>query len=455
MMKISKKEVIDALWHRGIVAAHYLRPHQRELYNLICKTSRDIVVPNISRRFGKTTTCVAYAIEQCMQKKQVVRYATAFLTDLKEFLLPICNDVLSSCPAELLPQYKSSEKAFYFKNGSILKLIGIDKNPNGLRGNAVDLLIVDEAAFIDNLEYLWLSIILPATLHRDFKIMFPSTPPKDTEHYWLTLMARAKKSNTYIEKTLDDNTHLPQHEKDRILSEYPSATDSSYLREYYCKVTKDEKTVITPEYNEEKHVMCIERPLYTNLQTVIDVGGTMDKTGIALFYYNFHMGTMDIIASALVDRNSGTETIVAKVLELEEKHFPDGRIDRIMDCPGVTRIDFSKAGLPTRPPRKEKGSAEANVTQLRLALQNSKIRIHNEFNDDLKTTLDLGQWNKSGTDYKRTTLLGHWDLGVAVAYGYRELNRGNPFPKDYGLDPTTARIKDANRSKNNANWLLD
>jgi len=170
-------------WRRGRLD-YKLRPEQRRLKRLLYDSPKGMAVFNISRRLGKTTTCVTFCDENARRKKQHIRFATAFLRDLEKFVLPIFEQVLSDCPPELRPRYFPSKKEWRYRNGSVIKLIGVDKNPNGLRGNAIDILIIDEAAFIKNLKYLYQSIIVPATMKRKFKLIFPFTPPEAPEHFW-------------------------------------------------------------------------------------------------------------------------------------------------------------------------------------------------------------------------------------------------------------------------------
>ena len=106
------------LWKRGAVADFYLKKHQWLIYSLLKLTKKDIIVLNISRRFGKSTTCATYCVEQArLNPWLTIRYATAFLTDLEDFIKPIFDDIFSTCPDEFMPEYLESKKRYVFKNG--------------------------------------------------------------------------------------------------------------------------------------------------------------------------------------------------------------------------------------------------------------------------------------------------------------------------------------------------
>ena len=363
----------DELWRRGIVAPWYLHEHQMPLYDLFSSSGRDIIVPNLSRRFGKSTTCVVYADEQARNKKQDIRFSTAFLTDLEKFILPIFDLVLTSCPLDVLPRYLKSKKTWIYPNGSTIQLIGLDKNPNGIRGNAVDLLIIDEAGFVSSLEPLYKRVIVPATINRNFKIIFSSTPPEEADHFWLELVEIAKQAGTYLERTIEDNTTISQEERERVIEASGGRNSIDVQREYYCVAVRDPKTVIIPEFNEKIHIHPIKAPDFYFPQTVIDFGGSVDFTGIVLGYYDFKRAKYCIINSALVENNTSTEDLLKIVYALEKESFPEGsNIDRVADCFGQARIDLNlRDNFHTRMPKKGKGSVEANINLLSCLLYTS------------------------------------------------------------------------------------
>jgi hypothetical protein len=445
-----KPRLVETAWRKGIVAPWYLRPHQRELYKLIATTVRDIIIPNISRRFGKTSTCAVYSIEQAMLQKCHIRYATAFLSDLEEFIIPIFDHVLESCPEDLRPRYLASKKLYIFPNGSKIKLIGLDKNPNAIRGNAIDILIIDEAAFVKNLEYLYKSIIVPATADRPFKVIFPSTPPKDPDHFWaMELIPKAKLRGTYLEFTIDDNLSLSQEEKDRLLEEIGGKDSPEAQREFFCKIIRDPKSIVIPEFSED----CIkdfDLPKFYRPLTAIDFGGSMDKTGIIVCYWDFDRAKFCVRSSGLLDRNTSSDIIEGKTLELEKAisfaKTADGqeRIDRLGDAPGQLRIDLAVKGFVLRPPQKAKGSLEAGINALRLAFMRGEIEIYKQGNKELIATLNHGSWLPNRSDFRRTDELGHLDLLAALMYAYQSVDKSNPYPAYYGrsLDVINLNKKD-------------
>ena len=449
---MTPKALNRELWKRGLISTVYLRPHQRTLYQKLVDTIRDIIVPNISRRFGKSTTCVLYCIEQAIKKKQDIRYATAFLTDLEGFIKPIFDDILSGCPEELRPRYLSSKKLFIFPGGSTIKLVGLDKNPNGIRGNAIDILVIDEAAFVKNLEYLYKSIIIPATADRNFKIIFPSTPPVDPDHFWaLTLIPKAKARDTYLELTLDDNTHLDEKEKDRLLEEIGGRESAIAQREFFCKIVRDPELMVAPEYDKELHVKKLTLPKFYKPLSTIDFGGSMDKHGLVITYWDFDRAKFCIYRDSLLDKNTGSNVIKEAAYDIEKDvNWPGGTVSRVGDAPEQLRIDLTIDGFHCRAPKKEKGSLEANINAIRLAFINNEIEIDVSCKK-LILTLEFGTWLSSKKDWKRTDELGHLDLFAALLYAYKHKDKSNPYPKHWGRSMDNFEA----RQESTDNFLLE
>jgi len=162
----------DILWHRGDLSWKY-HAGQEVIEKAYRKVKRKMFVANCARRFGKTFWLVAKAIEcaiNCKNTLPRIKIATQFMSTMEEFLIPAFEVLLEDCPDDIWAGwelgYSRSKRKFTFLNGAEIKLVGLEKNPNGLRGNYADLVIIDEAGNVDNLAYLYSSVIAPMTLTR-------------------------------------------------------------------------------------------------------------------------------------------------------------------------------------------------------------------------------------------------------------------------------------------------
>jgi phage FluMu gp28-like protein len=166
-IELAKQE----LWLRGNL--DWKLHKAQEILNQVFREARgQLFVGNCSRQWGKSYWGVVKACEVALSTpKAQIRYGAAFQSDLVDFIIPAFEKVIEDAPDECKP--KRVGHFYIFPNGSRIKLVGLDKNPNGLRGNTLDLIIIDECGFVTNLDYIYKSVIIPATLHRpNCKIIF-------------------------------------------------------------------------------------------------------------------------------------------------------------------------------------------------------------------------------------------------------------------------------------------
>lgn len=412
---ISRDDALATLWSRGEISWK-LRPEQKDLLRLIRTVAADLSVFNISRRFGKSTTCATYCVEEALRRTQHIRYATAFLTDLEQFIIPIFEWVLSDCPDEIMPQWLASKKVFRFPNGSVIRLIGLDKNPNGLRGNNIDILIVDEAAFVTRLDYLYRSIIIPATMKRKFKLIFPSTPPESPEHFWSKeLIPKAQQRGTYVELTIDAISDLPPEERKRLLDEVGGEDSATAQREFFCKILVDASRAICPTFNKGLHVAPCHGTNYVQWGLFGDAGGVRDKTVFLFVGYDLATARVLIADELEFAPKTPTSTIVAAV----KARWPDNKT-LVLDAPGQLLIDYSSLGLPASLPAKDDFGAGllllANAFLANAVVIDPRCEL-------LIRTLAGGLLVPNRTDYERTDALGHCDAAAAAIYGLRCVDR--------------------------------
>lgn len=428
-----REKALYAKWYYGRLD-YKLRPEQRKLKKLLEAASNDLNVFNISRRFGKTTTCVTFADEQARRKKQIIKYATAFLTDLEGFVLPIFEWLLMDCPQALKPRYKPSKKEWHYHNGSVIKLIGVDKNPNALRGTAVDLLVVDEASFVKNLGYIYKSVIVPATMKRKFKLIFPSTPPESPEHFWASeLIPKAKERKSYVELTIDQISDLDPKERKRLLDEVGGEFSPTAQREFFCKIIADAERAISPVFNRAIHVQEYS-PDLTYWQAFGDAGGVRDKTVVLKVTWCHRYQKIIVRDEIVFDNKTPSQLIVDGI----KAKFPG--LPLAMDASGQTLVDYASLGLPAMLPKKE--VFEAGIQMLNTCFHNNEIIIHPacEF---LIRSLEGALLNRQRTDFERSDALGHADAIAALIYAIRMVDRRDYFPEIDRLDRSRYHVTEA------------
>ncbi|NJO18762.1 MAG: hypothetical protein HC838_00050 [Spirulinaceae cyanobacterium RM2_2_10] len=456
-------------WRRKDLG-YLLHAGQRKLDLAFEQSTGQLFVANIARQFGKSFWAVSKAVALAMRKpKARIKYGTAFQTDLTEFILPTFDAVLSDCPANLKPRYKVQGSKFVFPNGSEIKLVGLDKNPNSVRGNVIDLIVIDEAGFVEKLEYIYKSIIIPATLHRpDCRIIFVSTPPTTPAHAFNDFIQMAEVNGAYVMLTINDNPLITEEDVERMAREMGGRHSTTFRRECLCELVLDEDLALCKEWN-DKYVQ--EPPKdqfyrYYHKYSAMDMG-RKDHTALVFGYYDFKRATLFIEDDLTMHGPDWTSITLTQEVNSKEKELwgdadwkgkpfkPFRRIadnnnpHLIVDLSSIHNLHFSET---------DKESLEAMVNEIRLMVSQGRIIVSPKAKMVIGC-LKYGIWDKNRKEFSRNKIYGHFDHFAALMYLVRNLSKAtNPIPMDHGFENHTAwlgNIKDQHNLTPNARALGD
>lgn len=402
-----------------------------------------VFLADCSRRWGKDYFGLIVRIEDALAKpRQHLTYATAYGKDITGIVLPIIESIIQDAPAECRPVFKradqGSEGGLRFANGSVIKLVGIDKNPDGLRGRHSDGMTVSEAGFVDALEYSIVSIIMPQLQGRlGATIMLNSTPPTAPGTWYDEVITPDCKDNgRYVLRTIDDNPRLSKAERDEFIEAAGGRDSETCRREYYCERIRSVDRVVLPEFDPALHVEAREAPEWAHGITVIDPG-VRDICAISTGWFDFERqqlyfrrcwgqrgaNTM-VVANALKELESATFPNSkywdgAKIRDNPHMRYSDTEARLILDLNAIHKIKIGAA---------DKDGAEAALHALRGALQRQQIVVHPEAVEMIQH-LQNAVWNKGRTSYERNELYGHFDFVDVAKYAWRHAPRNmNPIP---------------------------
>ena len=430
-----KDEAKAKLWARGELSWK-LHSAQKKVKAALDASTEKLFVGNCSRQFGKSYLMASVAIETAIKgPNRRIKYAAAFQTDLKEFIIPSFVAVLADCPAALRPIYKSSGSKFVFTNGSEIKLLGVDKNPDGLRGNTIDLIILDECGFMRNLESLYRDIILPATTHRpNARIIMISTPPKSPGHDFKMFAEKAEIAGNYAVFTIYDNPMLSVAQMDQLAIECGGKESTTFRREYLCEFITDSESSIIPEFTVEKAAeltQIVERPPFFDAYVALDVG-FKDLTAVLFAYWDFQNARLVIEDEFSINRMTTQQ--LADGIKAKEKalwgmkkpllRVSDTDLRLIHDLTVVHGINVQAT------PKDDKETA---INAVRLMIGAGKVVIHPRC-INLLAHLKYGIWNASRTTFDRSQDHGHYDFVDALVYLVRSIRKHrNPVPESHGI----------------------
>jgi len=481
-VNLSKQEALAELWRRGRLNWK-LHDGQKKIDLVLSNIPGQLRVICCSRQFGKTYYGVTRAIKKCLQKPgSRVKIGTAFLTDLAELILPAFEEVLSDCPDDCRPVFKRSGSKYVFPNGSEIKLIGLDKNPNGLRGQVPDLILLEEAGFIDALDYLYKSILIPATTHRpDCEIILISTPPSTPAHSFVDFANRAKLEEAYAHFTIFDNPMIGPETILRLMKEsgckWPCsdqeaigvlalmrASDvrtfpgdwtltSTFLREYMCEFVLDDDRALCadwlPQYAQE--VPRDEFYGYYHKLVGMDLG-RKDHTAAIFGHYDFKRAALIVEDELTMEGPEWTtKTLRDDIRKKEWELWGDGTPYRIKEvseketqiAPTFRRVSDnnnphlivdlgSLHNLHFMQVTKD-SSLEQMVNRVREWVKQGRILVHPRCKMVIGC-LQFGIWDKNRKEFERSKVYGHFDHFAALMYLLIHTpQHSNPIPADHGF----------------------
>jgi hypothetical protein len=447
-------------WHRGDLT-HLLHKGQKLINKAYTESIRQLFVCNISRQWGKSYFAVTKSVELALKNpKSRIKYGTAFHTDLTQFILPAFEAVLAGCPAELKPKYKAQGSKFVFPNGSEIKLCGLDKNPNSLRGNQIDLIVIDEAAFVDNLDYVYKSVIMPATLHRpNCKILFISTPPSTPAHPFMDFVQKAELEGNYIKLTIYDNPIITEKDIERMANELGGKDSTTFRREMLCEFITDADLAIIPEWKEE-YVADFPKDEYYNFYhkySAMDLG-VKDFTALIFGYYDFKRATLVIEDEMMMHGPSMNTIKLVDAIKTKEQEVWEGQppFRRISDNNNLHLLQDLSSIHDLHFVSTNKDTLEAMINEVRIMVQSGQLIIHPRCKQ-LAGCLKYGVWNQKKNSFARSSTYGHYDHLAALIYLVRNLAKhSNPIPMDHGFQNHTAwlgNIREANETTKTGNEL--
>lgn len=425
-----------SLWKRGDL---FWKLHlgQLEVEYAFLNSTGKLFVLDCSRQLGKSTWAVAKAIETAIKNPgSKIRYATAFLTDLEQFIMPAFDFVLQDCPEESLPQFKSQKSEYIFPNGSRIKLVGLDMKPNGLRGNKLRLVIIDEAGYVRRLSYLYRNVLIPATTHiPTAKIIMTSTQPEEPDHDFIEFCDKAAITSSYIKLDIYKNPLLTEQQIDELAEECGGKDSTAFRREYLCHRIVEEGRALIPEFNESLHV--VESPKspahrFWHRLAALD-SGVRDLTACLFAYYDFARAKLCIEGEFVIQGHQVTTRRIAELTKEKEEQLGYGSVyRRTADNDNLILLqdlgtEFDLHFSPT-----SKDELAAMVNKVRLWVKSNRIEINPKC-VRLIGSIKAGVWNDHRTEFARSKVHGHYDLIAALVYMVRNCpEQENPVPPFFG-----------------------
>ena len=260
-------------------------PHefQKPIHEACNDTETFFIVACAGRQTGKTTASEQQALLWTLDKKNMIVYWVSPTSSQSHKVYKHILELVVESP--FVKSYKGSQgdTEIVFKNNSVIKFRS-GAQENSLRGESIDYLILDEAAFIKETTYQ--EVLLPMLNVRGKKALFISTPKGKNWFYHIYNKGRSGDSDyKQFKFTSADN---PYANKKIIEAARESMPDVLFRQEYLGDFVDDsaiieniEELAILNQIEEpikgEKYYIGVDIALKDdyNVVTIIDSKGDM------------------------------------------------------------------------------------------------------------------------------------------------------------------------------------
>lgn len=441
---------IRELWRRGALGWKY-RPVQKLMDVAEKSTDELLFVENCSRRLGKSFRLVGRATEVALEgKESQIRLIAPTQRQLKTIIRPLFRIIGRDAPDGIRPIWKGAESKYVFPStGSEIGIAGANNgHEDDSRGTEADWIGVDEAGFIDNLDYLVDSVLMPQLLtvrardNRRGRLVLKSTPPRTPAHPFRKYAEAAKLAKAYAEFDIFKSGY-PKEIIDLFCKQAGGPLSTTWLREYLCQFVVDKDFAIIPEWD-DKFQLEIPRDEYFGFYHVyegMDIG-VSDLTVVIFGYYDFKKAIVVIEDELWMNGPQMTTDLLAKkIAEKEATLYKDHPIFRrvsdndnlllIQDLGYLHNLHF----LATT-----KDRLEAMVNEARMYVGAGRLAVHPRC-EQLLGCLKFGVWDEKRKKFARSDVYGHYDALAAVIYLLRNLDiTTNPVPSSFGIKQSTHQI---------------
>ena len=245
--------------------------HKNQL--AVAKSAARFKILVCGRRWGKTRLGATLALQTALSGGHVFWVAPTYsVTGIAWRLLRALVSPLNVIISE-------STRTITFQSGGWISCRSGDR-PDLLRGESLDLAILDEADFIPDGERLWTEVLRPALADRKGKAVMISTP--NVENGWFhTLFREGQDSKNKAVKSWQfssyTNPHLDPKELDVLRGQI---SEIAFRREILAEFVSAAGALIKPEWIKLSDPPEVHGPVYMAVDLAISEKNNADYTAI-------------------------------------------------------------------------------------------------------------------------------------------------------------------------------
>ena len=387
------------------------------------------------------------------------------------------NEVLQDCPLELRP-ILSSDLVLRLTNGSTITFVGSNNQSySNIRGNTFNLCLVDEGAYIDDLDVLIDDVLFPTLRTTKGFLVIASTPAPTEDHPLYEIRSYLQSIGSYIHMSILeahnlDKEAVPLVDIQKWHKDVPN--EFTWQREYLAEWVRDPSKVIIIEWD-KKYIHDVVHDEYFpwyHKYTSLDFG-VRDKTACLFGYYDFRLAKLiiedeftlqgeevrtDNIANQVkrIERNldyqvlHDTKDLKYKLMNQNERVYR-----RIADNDNLQSIQDLNALYDLNFHGTSKDELIAMINAVRLWIKDGRVLINSKCKE-LIGCLENATWDKNHKEMSRSKVYGHFDMLAAFTYLVRNIDQStNPIPENIFKTPYTHAIPFQAYQPNTSSFQLE
>lgn len=253
-----------------------LHPSQR----IIAKSNARFRIVNAGRRFGKSVLASEEMKGVALSKPTRIAYIAPTIQQARDIMWDMLKRELRTITKKANESRLELEVMDKDGNSSFIFLKGWEAVET-LRGQAFDLIILDEVASMRNFWVGWNEVLSPTLIDRKGSAMFISTPKGFNHFYDLYNLPEKDPNYASFHFTTYDNPNIPVEEIEREKTTKP---ENTFAQEYMADFRKQEGLVYK-EFSRDRHVKTLTVNNPDEFLAGIDFGFTNPTAVIPLYRY--------------------------------------------------------------------------------------------------------------------------------------------------------------------------
>lgn len=262
----------------------------------------------IGRQAGKSWLARYSALDGAVNRKSKVLWVSPTAGSARTHWNALTSILVrSKLPCNIL----KATREIFFPNGGYINLRSAHE-PDSLRGESVDLLILDEASYFKDGEYAWSQVLLPMVTATKGKIILLTTPRGKDWVYDLYKLGQDTESVYY--KSWQVSSYVSPYQDTALLDSLQQTLPATAFREEYLAEFLDDRGGVFTGVKEAMIGEWHEAPR-TGRQYVIGVdwGSTKDSTVVAVLDYEAR-ALVHLVRFTGVAPNQQIERIVTELV---------------------------------------------------------------------------------------------------------------------------------------------